>query len=265
MAHPLDTLRTVARRALVPDLTWAGRRTVLRAGLRGVGPEPRPTWVALRHGALRLDAAHGPDWRVFDEVFVWREYDVDLRGAAVVDVGAHRGLFAAYALLHGARHVVAYEPAAGNLPYLEATLSSFGPGRTTVHARAVGAEGGVERLFTYDESWSHSVVHRPDRALVAEVEVDRAALADALREAAEQADRVVVKVDAEGAEYGLLLGTEPATLAPVDVLVAEVHGYADGRPESLVEHLEAAGLAVRLHRDPASPHCTVYASRSPGA
>ena len=52
-----------------------------------------------------------------------RAYAGDYRGAFVVDVGAHKGYYGAYALAHGARWVVSYEPETANFALLERAAS----------------------------------------------------------------------------------------------------------------------------------------------
>ena len=54
------------------------------------------------------------DWASFAFVAVDDAYAGDYRDAYVVDLGAHKGYYGAYALRHGARGVVSYEPESTN-------------------------------------------------------------------------------------------------------------------------------------------------------
>ena len=83
------------------------------------------------------------DWASFAFVAVDDAYKGDYRDACVVDLGAHKGYYGAYAFRHGARTVVSYEPESTNASYLEAAAARLRGARTwrTVRA-AVGAEPG---------------------------------------------------------------------------------------------------------------------------
>ena len=62
----------------------------------------------------------------------WRSttpYKGDYRDAFVLDLGAHKGYYGAYAFRHGARTVVSYEPESTNASYLEAAAARL-PRRT---------------------------------------------------------------------------------------------------------------------------------------
>ena len=63
------------------------------------------------------------DWASFAFVAVDDAYAGDYRDAFVVDLGAHKGYYGAYALRHGARSVVSYEPESTNASYLEAAAA----------------------------------------------------------------------------------------------------------------------------------------------
>ena len=68
---------------------------------------------------------------------------------------------------------------------------------------------------------------------------------DILDEAAEVAGsdgRIIVKIDAEGAEYDLIMRTGQEHLARIDELFVETHAYAEGSTDDLVGRLENAGL-----------------------
>jgi hypothetical protein len=69
-------------------------------------------------------------------------------------------------------------------------------------------------------------------------------MADALAEASGHAggERVVVKVNAEGAECEIVLGTPSATWKQVHAVFMEVHSWAPCTRAQLVAHLEESGL-----------------------
>jgi FkbM family methyltransferase len=209
------------------------------------------------------------DWASFAFVAVDDAYAGDYDDALVVDVGAHKGYYGAYALAHGARAVVSYEPEGANFALLEraaADARSRG-GDWETRCCAVGAASGEAELHVMGASWGHAL-HPP--AAFAEHEVGTqlvpvAALADALAEAEALAGGeapVVVKLNIEGEECATVLGTPPGAWAGVSEVFVETHPWAScGAPE-LAEHLSAAGLTraesaaavvLRLRRAGASP------------
>ena len=80
------------------------------------------------------------DWKSLAFVAVDDAYAGDYEGAVVVDVGAHKGYYGAYALLHGARAVVSYEPESANFALLESSAGVELPGsrRRMGHATVRG-------------------------------------------------------------------------------------------------------------------------------
>ena len=58
-------------------------------------------------------------------IVVDEAYETDYEGTIVLDIGAHKGYYAAYAVQHGARRVVAYEPESANLEALERTAAAY--------------------------------------------------------------------------------------------------------------------------------------------
>lgn len=204
-----------------------------------------------------LDASHTPDWRVFRGVFVRKDYATDYRDSVVVDVGAHRGLFAAFAMQEGCACVLAYEPDPINFSYLRRNTESLATSRQEVriHPWAVGASSGTVQFYTYNESWSHSLVKRTDRTPVSTIEVSQVAfdqIMDTAVAVAQGRHHIIVKVDAEGAEYDILYHTSPKALARIDELFVETHTYATGTVDDLVNWLTESGL-VRSTRIDESP------------
>lgn len=204
--------------------------------------------IPFERGPLVLEAAHRPDWQVYRGVFVKKEYAADYRDSVVIDVGAHRGIFSAFALREGCAALLAYEPGPDNFSFLEKNAERFAGAGQEVRARrqAVGAESGMRTFFTYDQSWSHSFVDRPDREAVAQTQVRQAGFGQVLSEAASLAGedrRIIVKIDAEGAEYEMLQHPPASALAVIDELFVEVHDYAAGSPGALSRALAKSGLA----------------------
>jgi hypothetical protein len=99
-------------------------------------------------------------------------------------------------------------------------------------------------------SWGHSLLERPDLGEEARSEpVDLVPMVAVLREAAALAGRrLVVKVDAEGAECDIVLRTDPTMWESVDEVFLEHHDFAPCGLEEIAAHLGRAGLTRREDR-----------------
>jgi FkbM family methyltransferase len=212
----------------------------------------------LRLGA-RSDAAEGTlffgresfavDRIAYFGVFLEGWYEADFRGALVVDVGGHKGYFGAYALLEGAAEARSYEPESRNFAALELSAATFGP-RWIAHRAAVGSTSGAVELHVSAESAGHSVVHEEhegERRVLGSESVEMVAMRDVLEAAAPHRGRLIVKVDAEGSECDIVLGTPVDMWRKVDHVFLEVHEFATCTSRDLVDHLGAAGLRVVRH------------------
>jgi len=200
------------------------RALPLRTRLDGLALYATRSW-RRKPVALRLERARvyldpqslAADWETWRQIFFpkYGIYASDYHDAVVVDVGAHKGYFAASALRGGARLVLSYEPEANNFALLERAAKSLREdARWVTRKAAVGAEGGRAELHVIDGShgsWGHSLLERPDLGEEARSEpVDLVPMVAVLREAAALGGRrLVVKVDAEGAECDIVLRTDP--------------------------------------------------------
>jgi FkbM family methyltransferase len=212
---------------------------------------PRPAY-GLPLGAPTIYLSHDDyeiDWASFAFVAVDEAYAGDYRGAFVVDVGAHKGYYAAYTLARGARGVVSYEPETANFALLERAASAARErgGAWNTRRCAVGAEPGEAELHLMGASWGHAL-HPPDAFAEYETGTERVrveAFADVLGEAVARAGgaRVIVKVNIEGEECPTILGTHLSAWDGIDELYVETHPWASCGADALARHLEAIGLS----------------------
>jgi len=229
-------LRAVAE---CPDLTLAGKRAMLLAKLRyHAGLLRRDQVVDCGVARIRLgQESFAADWRVFFEVFVSRIYGgIGFDRASVIDLGAHKGYFAVFALGRGAARVVSYEPEPMNFRRLAAAANAVP--HWTVRREAVAGKTG-ERLLSRGESWSHTLLDNGDGA-VDRLAVQTISLANVLAHHA--GERHVIKLDIEGAECEALSSAPPEVLARVDELVVEPHPEAGCDRAAIVTIATAAGL-----------------------
>jgi FkbM family methyltransferase len=244
----LEVARKRGRRGLRRELLKMDY--VLPVALRRPGTEPRE--LRTRSDAAAGTLYFGRDSFAVDRIayfgiFLQGWYSADYRGAIVVDVGAHKGYYGAFALLEGAQEVRSYEPEATNFSALQRAAGSFGSG-WLVNNRAVSAEAGEVVLHVNVESAGHSIVQETSekRPTVGSQTVAVVPMAGVLEEAAQDGRRLIVKIDAEGAECDIVLGTPVELWKQVDDVFLEIHDFAPCSADVIVDHLTQAGLRVAM-------------------
>jgi FkbM family methyltransferase len=250
--------------ASVPRLAWGFRRPHrVAAALLG----RRPFEVELRRTGLRFRVRNAMDLWIVKETCLDEAYlPPGLRlepGWSVVDVGAGIGDFTVRVASQCPRGVVhAYEPLAASFDLLRSNVAANGLANVVVRREAVASRPGamaarlgagrpaVEARFVADDGPDASSA--PAR--------DLAAVLDALPGGACD----LLKMDCEGCEFDVVLGSPPALLRRVRRFSLEAHDGADGRAEAIVGHLRAHGFAVRLTRNPVHRRLSlVFAERLP--
>jgi FkbM family methyltransferase len=223
------------------------RFTLLRAELRRQ-IRPKPAYP-VRYGPGEVFLSHA-DYAVDRKSFRWvvmdDAYRTDLRGAVVLDLGAHKGYYGAHALVHGARTVISFEPDTANLELLAQAAETYRKRGADWRVRpsAVGALQGEAELHLMAGSWAHSL-HPPDAWAQYEVgrrRVPVEAIADVLEEARTLGDRIVVKVNTEGEECAIVLGAAPEAWSAVSELFVEMHEWVPCSAAELAAHLGPAGF-----------------------
>jgi FkbM family methyltransferase len=231
-------------------------------------PDGRALRCPRRQDALML-------WREIFEQEVYAPAARDLTaGGCVLDVGAHAGLSAMYFAGRAADvRVVAFEPAEVISACLRENLARHVPSATVLR-RAVGARTGTGTFHYYANAPSQSGIHADASAdgqltraylrnegvlepdidfLLEDLHVARAetveitTISDVLSEL--DIDRVdLLKIDAERAEFDVLLGIADAHLRRIGAVVMEVHD-TEGRLAACARLLGAAGFAVSVRQE----------------
>ncbi len=207
---------------------------------------------ALRYGPGDVFLSHADyevDWKSFTWVVADHAYPTSYAGAVVLDLGAHKGYYGAYALARGARTVISFEPETVNLELLERAAAAYRlrGADWRVRSSAVGAARGEAMLHLMGGSWAHSL-HPPDAWAQYEVGMQRVsveAIADILDEVgslAGEGSRLVVKVNTEGEECDTVLGTPPEAWTGVSELFVETHEWAGCDAAELAAHLTPFGF-----------------------
>lgn len=237
-----------------PCSLGASRRIIASILRADVSNEAHHVDVPVSNGVVRLDSFHRSDWQVFRGVFGKRTYETEYENTIVIDIGAHRGIFSAYALQHGCSVLLAYEPEAKNFRLLEENigLSSRGDQVAAAHKKAVGRENGLVEFYVYDEGWSHSTCPRSDKRLVRQTSVESLGLDDVLDEAKAYVaadEKIILKLDVEGAEFDIIEGASLPALQRIDELFVETHDFVQDRFALFEDILRRAGLRAAQDYD----------------
>ena len=200
--------------------------------------------LRVRGGRLVFPVAsrHEDRW-TFYEIWRFREYGDDFRNATVLDLGAHKGYFGAYAFACGANEVVSFEPEPVNFAALERAAETSGD-PWTVKRLAVGAGRPATAALRLAPISSAHTLLPADTQTVGEETVEVTPAAEWIEYAAHRASRLIVKIDIEGMECDVVLGTPIEVWRQIDEIYVELHETAPCAPERLLAHLAAAGLEL---------------------
>ena len=242
--------RRLARVLLERRVPLRTRLDLLRAELRR-RLRPKAAYP-VRYGPGTVYLSHDDydvDWESLKFVVADEAYPGDHAGAVVLDLGAHKGYYGAYAIANGARLVVSFEPETANVELLERAAAAYRSETVDWEVRptAVGSETGEAELHVMNASWGHAL-HPPDTWAEYEVGTQRVPV-EAMTRVLEDAQavageaRVVVKVNVEGEECAVVLGTAPEAWEAVAELFVEMHPWAECEARELVAHLAPAGFS----------------------
>ena len=151
------------------------------------------------------------DLVIFDDIFVREIYKADYQNASVIDVGAHKGYYAAFALKEGAKKVTAFEPEGNNFNCLAQSTRFFKEHgyKIEIHNACVGSRSGEVTLYSTDESLSHSLFLRTDKKIVQKERVQMIDFPNTLSKMVSESEgNVILKINAEGAECDIILNSE---------------------------------------------------------
>ncbi|HUS21490.1 MAG TPA: FkbM family methyltransferase [Aeromicrobium sp.] len=212
-----------------------------------------PADLTFRTSGLTLVTPNRPGARIpIYELFVEDAYLLEwfltgLDRSAVVDIGAHVGCFsiAVAKRLPGAQ-ISAYEATPSTFGYLEQNVSANNlADRMSIHNEAVaGTRGTIAFGDTGPGSGHNGVLHLGRPGTVA-IEVPSVTIEDAFGRAGGSVE--LVKIDAEGAEYDMILASSIGAWGTVRRVVMEYHGVEGHSWEELRRFFDAAGLRVAKH------------------
>lgn len=196
MAGPLQSLRAQLRKIPLAALLYHRVRELLQP----LGSPMAPTPWGFRmagHQQMRTGGFEPEEVALMRKLL--EEHDI------LVDVGANIGLYACLARsLH--RRALAVEPLPANLRFLRANLAANGWQDTEVVEAGLAREAGSAELYGTETGASLIAgwASLPKRTLLRHS--IRLTTLDALLEGRFAGERLLIKADIEGAEYGMLLG-----------------------------------------------------------
>lgn len=243
--------------------TFSNGPAVLAGMLRGPGRGPDELTFVTRDG-LRITTPNQPGARVpVYEVFAEDVYDLGwflgpLQTAPLhaLDIGAHVGCFAvSLAQLDPRASITCFEPSASTAAYTRRNVQHNGlVGRVTVVELAVSDRVGVAQFADNGAGSALNGLVGSGGTQVATTSFD---------EVVAHADRpvVVVKIDCEGGEYDLVLGSSPGSWDDVQRVVLEYHPDADRGWADLREWFAERGLTVVRHTPLTADQGTAWLSR----
>ena len=202
--------------------------------------------IQLPEGAVFVNGLTAViDLRAFAQVFLDEVYrGLSFNDRVVIDVGAHKGYFSAYALLKGAKATICYEPEESNfkaLSLFSQTIANDGRA-IEIHQEAVGSDGEMT-LYISTDSWAHTTVPRQELICSKVVKVPSRSLATVLLEARKRfpEDDFILKIDAEGIESAALLGTPEGLFSCVGEIVFEFHSFSSCPLEGILHRMRSIG------------------------
>lgn len=209
--------------------------------------------------ADRFYEAYVPEdayWIAVKDILLNREYEYltefhveNLKGFTVIDVGAHVGLYSL--IVSGyARKVISIEPHPINFRLLEVNRILNGLENVeTLNVTVVGQKSvKYADLYEADHSGGHSIIRKKTSSRLYQVP------ATTLSEITEHhvrgaGDKVLIKMDIEGAEFDVFKSLDRNLLSSVERLVMEVH-LKYGSLDVVVDRLRSTGFNVRWFHPP---------------
>lgn len=195
------------------------------------------------------------DVSVFNEIFIEREYRcleemIKKASETMLDVGAHKGLFTAYArALNDAVPILAFEPEEKNFAFLKKNLARNHIDGVRAKNLALAAKIGRRKLSLSADSHNHSLLEDFGEA-VGEKEVDCITLEEVFRKNGVECCSLL-KLDCEGAEFEILAGLSERVFKKIEAFYIEYHRFnAEMQPALLRTILEKNGFKVELRPSP---------------
>lgn len=190
---------------------------------------------------------------ILEDIFLQREYADYFpfyESATIVDIGAHYGYFSIFAAHNTAAssRIYAFEPSEKNFEKLRHNVSTCQISNVASFQMAISQHSGAGELFE-DTSVNNSLLDNyPLQGAKANKNTTTVRTLDLQSLISEnQMEQIdFLKLDCEGAEYGILLNATAEVLAKIKVLSMEFHDLKDSAftGNRLVEKLEENNFTI---------------------
>lgn len=217
------------------------------------------TEIRLRNGAVITASRENMLWPIFSNTWYHLAYTKHCtipRNGLVVDVGANVGVFSLFAGRVG-RLVYSIEPASSNFSRLESNVAGS---RNIIPLHlACAAQDGRAGLSLSGEPIAFSLKTHEDQGKHEMVDViSLGTLFD--RYNISRCD--FLKLDCEGSEFDIILGSEPALFKRISRIVLEYHEHLSDKytHQDLLRRLQGLGFRATAY-DPIGSHGMIAAAR----
>lgn len=260
-----------ARRLLQTPRTFTNWAPILKDMALGRGGRGPDSLTFRTRSGMRIDTPNRPGARVpVYEIFAedcyrleWLLGPLRRRPIQVVDIGGHVGTFSCrLAQLHPDAAIMTFEPSPTTASYLRRNVEQNGVAdRVTVFERALSSTSGPA---VFDDNGAGSglngLMSAGHSGTGVATEVQTMSFDDVVKAAPAPVD--LVKIDCEGGEFDLVLGSDPASWESVQRVVIEWHPVPGHSWPELRDFFTGVGLAVR-DEDVFGQHGCVWLSRDP--
>jgi FkbM family methyltransferase len=144
------------------------------------------------------------------------------KGDTVVDIGAHWGVFIAYAKVRGANKIIAFEPDKNNYKKTMFLIKQNNLRNITVKNLAISSKKGYMTLMSESNSRRNSLYFQqtefPSEITYSKVQTIN------INNALENINKIdFLKIDAEGAEFDIIKSCNKETFSKIKTIVLEYH------------------------------------------
>jgi len=194
------------------------------------------------------------DAAVLHEILEAKEYgfaEQTIRNAkaAILDVGAHSGMFVLWCRAINAEvPIFAFEPEPNNFSILKTHIAENHLKNVIAKQVAVSDSVGETQLQISDDSMNHALLVKLDTDAKT-IKVQTTSLERILKQN-HLSSVDLIKLDVEGAEYQILESTPKETFARIRAIACETHKIEGHSPEELKRFLESIGYKVLLTKNP---------------
>ena len=261
-----DTESRETKRPIFMEFVAENLQELLRLRQWGVGLLVEGQSLKGRFEGCNFHICNKEDFHIFQEVFIQKDYDLELPGELVVaDVGMNVGYASLrFASMPWVQEVHSFEPF--EFPFARAMENfDLNPGmRTKIFPNGFGLfDANLQRQVRYDDQQTIATsVHGSGSGTDVTIQLREASavLGPIIRKAKAKGCRFMLKLDCEGSEFPIIENLHSTGLLnEIDVLLLEWHKWWDRSKSqrALIEPLLESGFLVLDRTRDDNPHAGV--------